>query len=271
MNDWLKIAACITIGSISTLCVIEFSQWGSVHENAGVFVTGGLSDAPHPSDIVTVTIHDKDGNLLSEQKAHNIVTSNGAAWFCYKQNICTSQITGTTPSLSGGTSTSWWIQFIKGTANTNEPTGADCSSPSGGGTISGQVSGGRCVTNFGSSPAQYQSGGAVITVGTSSGQLQNSGASVDTTNNYVEASPVTSTCSVIDNGTAPASGTCQFSVTSGTLTNQSGGDLTVNGLALATGTTSNSVAGPLIIFESTISSVTLHAGDTISVTWTVTT
>lgn len=267
----LAFLACIVIGSIAALYFTESSLSEWIHDNRGTFVTGGLSDAPHPSDIVTVTVHDKNGRLVSVQKAHNIVTSNGAVWFCFKQNICTSQITGTTPALSGSTSTTWWIQFISGTANTNEPTAADCTSPSGGGAISGQVSGGRCVTNFGAAPAQYQTGGSIITVGTTTNQLQNSGASVDTTNKYVQATPVTNTCSVINDGTAPSSGTCQFSVTSGTFTNQSGGALTVNGLALASGTISSTVAGPLIIFESTITAVTLQAGDTISVTWTVTT
>ena len=52
------------------------------------------------------------------------------------------------------------------------------------------------------------------------------------------------------------------------MTNQSGGSLTVTGLALFSGTSSGT-AGNLIIAETTITPVTLAAGDTISVTWTI--
>ena len=224
------------------------------------------------SNFVTVSVHDQYGNLKSEQQTHNIVTGNGAIWFCIQQNRCTSQITSPAIAFST-TAPTWWIQFISGTPNTNSPTASDCSSPSAGGAISGQVTAGvRCVTNFGSSPAQYQAGGSVLTLSLTAGaaQLRTTAGTIDSTNNYVQTIRPT-VCSIVDNGVAPASGTCQFSETTPVFTNNSGGSLTVGGLALASGSSSATVAGPLIIAETAITPVVLANGDTISVTWTIVT
>lgn len=223
------------------------------------------------NDEVIIRVHDSAGNLKSEQKTHNIITSAGAIWFCIEQNRCTSQITGTTPAVPNVAAPTWWIQFISGTPNTNRPTGADCTSPSGGGAISGVVSGGRCITDFGALPAQYQAGGSIITVSATAGagQLRGTGT-FDTTNNFVQSTRAT-VCSIVNDGTAPASGTCQFTDTTPVLTNMSGSSITVNGLALASGTASATAAGPLIIAESTITATTLAPGDTISVSWTIVT
>jgi hypothetical protein len=231
-----------------------------------------LTDAPIPLDIVTVTVNDKNGNLKSQQSVHNIVTGAGAVWFCIEQNRCTSQITGTVPAIPNIAAPTWWVQFVSGTANTNEPTSVDCSSPSGGGAVSGQVTTGRCVTNFGVAPAQYQAGGSIVTVSLTAGaaQLRTVAGTIDTTNNFVQTNRAT-VCSVTNDGTAPASGTCQFSDTTPVFTNQSSGPITINGLALSSGTASAATAGPLIIAETTITPVTLAVGDTISVTWTIVT
>jgi hypothetical protein len=233
-------------------------------------LTDSIKDALE-NDEVTIMVHDSAGNLKSEQKASNIITSAGAIWFCIEQNRCTSQITGTTPAVPNVAAPTWWIQFVSGTPNTNSPTAADCTSPSGGGAISGQVTSGRCVTNFGAAPAQYQAGGSVVSVSAIAGSAQLRGTGTfDTTNNYVQSTRAT-VCSIVDDGTAPSSGTCQFTDTTPVLTNMSGSSITIRGLALASGTASATVAGPLIIAESLISATTLAPGDTISVSWTIVT
>ena len=222
------------------------------------------------NDEVIVLVYDSEGNLKSEQKTTNIITSAGAIWFCVAQNRCEDHITN--PDIASVNNPTWWVQFISGTPNANEPTAADCTAPSGGGDLAGQVSGGRCVVNFGAPPAQYASG-SIITVSTISagtGQLQGSSGTYDTTNNFIQTTAA-SVCSIVDDGTAPSSGTCQFTETTAVLTNMSGGTITVNGLALASGAAGNTAAGPLIIAESTISAVTLAPGDTISVSWTIVT
>lgn len=222
-------------------------------------------------DEVVIRVYDSAGNMKSEQKTHNIITSAGAIWFCIEQNRCTSQITGTTPAIPNVAGATWWVQFVSGTTNTNKPTGTDCTAPSGGGAISCVVASGRCITDFGSAPAQYQAGGSVVTVSTTAGanQLRGTGT-FDSTNNFVQTTRAT-VCSIVNDGTAPSSGTCQFTDTTPVLTNMSGSSITVNGLALASGTASATVAGPLIIAESTISATTLAPGDTISVSWTIVT
>lgn len=221
------------------------------------------------NDMVTVQVHDSNGILKSEQETHNIITTAGAIWFCVQQDRCESHITS--PAITSTANPTWWVQFISGTPNANEPTGADCTAPAGGGALSGQVSGNRCVTNFGAPPAQYQSGGSIITVSNLAGAGQLRGAGTfDTTNNFVLTTKAT-LCSVVDDGTAPASGTCQFTDRTPVLTNLSGSTITVNGLALASGSGSGTTAGALIIAESTISPVTLNPGDTISVSWTIVT
>ena len=238
----------------------------SMSKNAPITdsIAGALTN-----DEVIIRIHDLNGNLKTEQKTHNIITTAGAIWFCVQQDRCESHITS--PAITSTGNPTWWVQFISGTANANEPTGADCTAPAGGGALSGQVSGTRCVTNFGAPPAQYQAGGSVITVSTlaGAGQLRGTGT-FDTTNNYVQTTRAT-LCSVINDGTALASGTCQFTDTTPVLTNNSGSSITVNGLALASGSSSGTTAGSLIIAESTISPVTLANGDTISVSWTIVT
>lgn len=83
------------------------------------------------NDEVIVRVYDSAGNLKSEQKEHNIITSAGAIWFCIEQNRCTGQITGTTPAVPNVAGATWWVQFISGTANTGKPNGGDCTSPSG--------------------------------------------------------------------------------------------------------------------------------------------
>jgi hypothetical protein len=192
-------------------------------------------------------------------------------------NRCESHITGEANNVVSVASPTWWVQFISGTPNTNKPTAADCTAPSGGGDLAGQVSGTsgslRCVTDFGAAPAQYQSGGSVITVNTiasGTGQLRASSGTFDTTNNFVQTTGAT-ICSIVNDGTAPSSGTCQFTDTTPVLTNMSGSTITVNGLALAGGDGSNSAAGSLIIAESIISATTLAPGDTISISWTIVT
>ncbi|AFU59346.1 hypothetical protein Ngar_c24220 [Candidatus Nitrososphaera gargensis Ga9.2] len=223
------------------------------------------------NDEVVIRVHDSAGNIKSEQKAHNIITSAGAIYFCVQMNRCESHITGETPNVVSVANPTWWVQFISGTPNSNEPTAADCTAPSGGGALSGVVSAGRCITSFGAPPAQYQAGGSIITVSatTGSGQLRGTGT-FDTTNNFVQLTPAT-VCSIVNDGTAPSSGTCQFTDSTPVLTNMSGGTITINGLALASGDGSNTAAGPLIIAESAITAVTLNPNDTISVSWTIVT
>lgn len=229
------------------------------------------------NDEVIVKVHNSEGKLVSEQKTHNIITGAGAIYFCVQMNRCESHITGENPNVVSTASPTWWVQFISGTPNTNKPTAADCTAPSGGGDLAGQVSGTsgslRCVTNFGASPAQYQAGGSIITASTiaaGTGQLRGSSGTYDTTNNFVQLTGAT-TCSIVSDGTAPSSGTCQFTDTTPVLTNMSGSTITVNGLALGGGDASNSAAGPLIIAESVINAVTLAPGDTISISWTLVT
>jgi hypothetical protein len=166
-------------------------------------LTDSISSALKKDEVV-IRVFDSSGNLKSEQKTHNIITSAGAIWFCIEQNRCTSQITGTNPAIPNVAAPTWWVQFITGTPNTNMPTAADCTSPSGGGAISGQVTNGRCVVNFGSAPAQYQAGGSVLTVSATAGAAQLRGTGTfDTTNNYVQTTRAT-VCSIVNDGTAPS-------------------------------------------------------------------
>jgi hypothetical protein len=248
-------------GSQIALKSAQVTMDGELRENS-------IADALN-NDEVYVRVHDSMGNLKYEEETHNIITTAGAIWFCVQQDRCESHITS--PAITSTANPTWWVQFVSGTPNSNSPTGADCTAPSGGGALSGQVSGNRCVTNFGSAPAQYQSGGSIITVSglAGSGQLRGTGT-YDTTNNFVQTTKAT-LCSVVDDGTAPSSGTCQFSDTTPVLTNLSGSTITVDGLALASGSGSSTTAGALIIAESAISSVTLNPGDTISVSWTIVT
>jgi len=270
MQPSILAAVVATATVFSIIGTIYFMSGTSRDVNSNKIITDTISNALQ-RDEVLVRVHDSAGNLISEQKTHNIITSNGAIWFCVEQNRCTSQITGSVPAVPNVAGATWWVQFISGTTNANEPTAADCTSPNGGGAISGQVTGGRCVTNFGAPPAQYLAGGSILTVSVAAGAGQLRGAgNFDTTNNFVQTTRAT-VCSIVNDGTAPASGTCQFTDVTPVLTNMSGGSLTVNGLALASGTASGAAAGPLIIAEATIAPVTLVASDTISVQWSIVT
>jgi hypothetical protein len=226
------------------------------------------SDAPIPYDLVTITVHDKSGHLKYQETTHNIVTAAGAIWFCIEQNGCLKQINGTTPAVPNVAAPTWWVQFISGIANGGEPTGADCTTGVNG-VISGVVSGGRCITNFGSLPNQYATG-SIITVSLTggTGQLRASTGTIDTTNNFVQTTPSTG-CTITN--TPLQSSTCQFTETSPVFTNLSGSTLTINALALASGTNTAS-AGPLIIAESVLTTpIVLFPSDTVSVIWTITT
>lgn len=223
-------------------------------------------DAPIAKDLVTIYVHDKNGNLKSQQTVNNIVTGAGAAFFCVQQGRCLSEITAPATTFVVAAPT-YWVEFISGTTNTNEPQGSDCTAPSGGGAATGFLVNAKCNTVFGAS-GQYQAGGSVITLGTATNQLRSAGAIINGTNSVFTVETTKPTvCSVVTDTTGGSS-TCQFSETTPVFTNQSGGSLTVNGLALFSGT-STAVTGSLIIAETTITPVTLAAGDTISVTWTI--
>lgn len=276
MRSKVGLSIGIAIGCIITFGIAEFGFTPIIHDNNVHSLTmGNMLDGPVPMDVVTVTVHDKNGNLVTEQKTHNIITTNGAVWYCIEQNRCTSQITGVSPAVPNVAAATYWVQFIHGSTNTNEPTAADCTSPSGGGAISGNLNGTspsqRCIVKFGSAPAQYQSGGYIVTVSTTANNQNLTGTGTfDSTDRFVQTTRAT-VCSVINDGTAPSSGTCQFSETTPVLTNNSGQAVTINGLALSSGTSSAAVAGPLIIAETTVTPITLQPGDTVSVTWTITT
>ena len=270
LQPYILAAVVATAMLFSIIGTIYFMGEISRDVNSNKIITDTISNALQ-KDEVLVQVHDSAGNLISEQKTHNIITSNGAIWFCIEQNRCTAQITGSVPLVPNVAGATWWVQFISGTPNANEPTAADCSSPNGGGAISGHVTLGRCVTNFGAPPAQYQAGGSILTVSLAAGAGQLRGAgNIDTANNFVQTTRAT-VCSIVNDGTAPSSGTCQFTDVTAVLTNMSGGNLTVNGLALASGTASNAAAGPLIIAEATIAPVTLAPNDTINVSWSIVT
>ncbi|MDE1811925.1 MAG: hypothetical protein KGH86_07350 [Thaumarchaeota archaeon] len=276
MRNKVVLSVGMVIGCLVTFGIAEFGFTKVIHDNSiQSLAMGNVLDGPIPMDVVTVTVHDKNGNLVTEQKTHNIITTDGAIWYCIEQNRCTSQITGVSPAIPNVAAATYWVQFIHGTNNSNEPTASDCSSPSGGGAISGNLNGSspnqRCIVKFGSSPAQYQSGGYIATVSTAANNQNLTGAGTfDSTDRFVETNRAT-VCSVTNDGTAPSSGTCQFSETTPVLTNNSGQAMTINGLALSSGTASAVTAGPLIIAETTITPITLQTGDTVSVTWTITT
>lgn len=262
----VAIGSAVIISGITIYSLIYLSQNANQSYQVPLLRS---SDAPIPYDLVTITVHDKFGELKYQKTTHNIVTGVGAIWFCVQQNRCQSQITS--PAITFVSKPTWWVQFINGTINAGEPTGADCTSPSLGGAITGQVSGGRCVTNFGIS-GQYSSG-TVVTVSLNGGtaKLTTASGNIDTTNNFVQTTPGTVCTTVTNPLLGASSSTCQFSDTTPTMTYQGTLPVTISGIALASGTNSNSTAGPLIIAEATIASVILNLGDTISVTWTVTT
>jgi hypothetical protein len=259
----LRIAVCssVILSGVVVYSLIYFNQGDPLSLLRS-------SDAPIPYDLVTITVHDKFGDLKYQATTHNIITGAGAIWFCVQQDRCQNQITS--PAITFVSNPTWWVQFINGTINVGEPTGADCTSASGGGAITGQVSGARCVTDFGSSPAQYSAGTiATVSLTGDGGQLTTGSGNIDTTNKFVQTTPGT-VCTAVSN-IPTLSSTCTFSDTTPTMTYQGASTLTVSGIALASGTNSTTTAGPLIIAEAVITPVTLNLGDTISVTWTVTT
>lgn len=264
----ILLSAVLALAILSAGLAAYIFQPAATRDNFAVSdsIAGALEN-----DQVTVRVHDSSGNLKLEQKESNIITSAGAIWFCVAQNRCESHITN--PDIASVNNPTWWVQFVSGTPNANRPTAADCTAPSGGGDLAGVVSGGRCITDFGALPAQYQAGGSIISLSTfadGSGDLQAASGTYDATNGYVQTTAA-SVCSIVDDGTAPSSGTCQFTETTPVFTNMSGGTITVNGLALASGAAGNAAAGPLIIAETVISEISLAPGDTISVSWTIVT
>ncbi len=264
----------------------------AVHSNGQVMsstlATGGLTDAPVPKDIVTVTVHDKNGNLVGTHTTNNIITTAGAAFFCIQTGFCAGSATGAiqnpTVSIVGATPT-YWIQFINGSAaNTNEPTAADCSVSSTNqlvGQTTGTGSTTKCVVNFGSAPAQYPSGTnnfiATLCVSATSctGQLRASSGVVDTASGtYVLATQLFSGCSPNSNGTAPSSGTCVNDQQTVVFTNNISQKLVISGLAMFGGNNKATAAGPtgpILVAEASLSpAVSLNPGDTIQVTWQIT-
>jgi hypothetical protein len=259
----------LIIGSSVLLAGVAGFTMNSIfqtHNYSKSLDSSALTDAPIAKDLVTISIHDKNGALKSQQTVNNIVTGAGAVFFCVQQGRCLSEITSPAQAFVTAAPT-YWVEFISGTANTNEPQGSDCTAPSGGGALAGFLTNAKCNTVFGAS-GQYQAGGSVLTLGTVTGQLRNSAGTFNGTNSVFSVQTTKPTvCSIVTDVTGGSS-TCQFSETTPVMTNQSGGSLTVNGLALFSGT-STAVTGNLIIAETTITPVTLTAGDTISVTWTI--
>lgn len=255
--------------------------------------TGGLVDAPVPKDVVTVMIHDKEGNLIAKQTTNNIITTAGAAYFCIQAGFCAGSATGAiqnpTIAIVAATPT-YWVQFVNGSAaNTNEPTAADCSVSSSNqlvGQTSGSGASTKCVINFGSAPAQYPSDGAVnnavaslcVSATTCSGDLRASSGITDSgagqTNTYALATQLFAGCSPNSNGTAPASGTCLNSQQTSVFSNNISGKMVITGLGLYGGNNKAVVtgpAGPILVAEAKLSpAVTLNPGDTIQVTWQIT-
>lgn len=247
----------------------------------------GTTDAPVPKDIVTVTIHDKAGNLIGTQTTNNIITTAGAAFFCIQAGFCLGGSTGAiqSPTISVLTTPEYWVQFINGsTTNTNEPTAADCSVSSSN-QLSGQTTGTgsstNCIVNFGAPPAQYPTGSnnfiatLCVSATSCSGDLRSSSGVVDTsTSTYVLATQLFNGCSPNSNGTAPGSGTCVNAQQTVVFSNNISQPLNIVGLALSGGSTGKTAAagpGPLVIAEANLSpAITLNPGDTIQVTWQIT-
>ncbi|NHI04061.1 hypothetical protein DYY67_1436 [Candidatus Nitrosotalea sp. TS] len=252
--------------------------------------TGGLVDAPVPKDVVTVMIHDKEGNLIVKQTTNNIITTAGAAYFCIQAGFCAGSATGAienpTIAIVAATPT-YWVQFVNGSAaNANEPTPADCSVSSSNQLVGQTLGSGaatKCVINFGSAPAQYPSGGAnnavaslCVSATTCSGDLRASSGIVDSsvTSTYALATQLFAGCSPNSNGTSSVSGTCLNSQQTSVFSNNSNGKMVITGLGLYGGNNKAVVtgpAGPILVAEASLSPVvTLNPGDTIQVTWQIT-
>lgn len=280
----IVIAISLFATGLASYVVILGQSSGQVMPST--LAAGGLVDAPVPKDVVTVTIHDKNGILIGTHTTNNIITTAGAAYFCIQAGFCAGSATGAiqnpTISIVAATPT-YWIQFINGSAaNTNEPTAADCSVSSTNQLV-GQTTGTgattKCVVNFGSAPAQYPSNNFVATLCVSptscTGDLRSASGVVDTASGtYVLGTQLFSGCSPNSNGTAPSSGTCVNDQQTVVFTNNISQTLVISGLAMSGGNNKNTAAGPtgpLVIAEASLSpAVTLNPGDTIQVTWQIT-
>ncbi|MGI0047876.1 MAG: hypothetical protein ACREBB_11945 [Nitrosotalea sp.] len=284
----IVIVASVLAGGLASYFIVPGHQLTTTSTMA----TGGLIDSPTPKDVVTVMVHDKDGNLISKQVTNNIITTAGAAYYCIQAGLCAGSATGAiidpTIAIVAATPT-YWIQFVNGSAaNTNEPTAADCSVSSSN-VLSGQVTSpgtasAKCVINFGSAPAQYPSGSnnvvatLCVSATTCSGDLRASSGITDSgagqTNTYALATQLFAGCSPNNNGTAPSSGTCINEQQTSVFSNNVGGKLVITGLGLYGGNNKAVVtgpAGPILVAEASLSpTITLSPGDTIQVTWQIT-
>ena len=281
----LAVALAVS-GCLTGYVIMPRLQDGQV-ATFSMLTAGSLTDSPAPKDIVTVTVHDSEGNLVAKETTHNIITTAGAAFYCIQAGLCTGGATGAieNPNISVMTTPAYWVAFINGTgANSNEPTAADCSVSSSN-QLAGQTSGTgtstTCVVNFGSAPAQYPSGTnnllttLCVSATSCSGDMRASTGIVDSaTSEHALATQVFSGCSPSSNGTAPASGTCVNDQQTSVFTNNISQPLNIVGLALFGGSTGKTAAagqGPLIIAEANLSpAVSLNPGDTIQVTWQIT-
>lgn len=278
--------ALVTICSLSSVLAVYSITLVHSNENGSMQTSlqGGISDAPVPMDLVTITIHDKYGKLVSQQTTNNIITTAGAAFYCIQSGICLGGATGAiqNPTVSIMTAApTYWVGFINGTsANTSEPTAADCSVSSSN-QLTGQTTGSgattKCVTNFGSAPAQYPSDAntfvatTCVNAGSCVGQLRASAGTVEAATSYTLATRSFSGCSPNNNGTAPSSGTCVNAVQTSVFTNNISQKLNIIGLSLVSGGSSATVSGPIMVAETKLSSaVLLNPGDTIQVTWQIT-
>lgn len=278
--------ALVAICSLSSVLAVYSITLVHSNENGSMQTSlqSGISDAPVPMDLVTITIHDKSGKLISQQTTNNIITTAGAAFYCIQSGICLGGATGAiqNPTVSIMTAApTYWVGFINGTsANTNEPTAADCSVSSSN-QLTGQTTGSgattKCVINFGSAPAQYPSDAntfvatTCVNAGSCVGQLRASAGTVEAATSYTLATRSFSGCSPNNNGTAPSSGTCVNAVQTSVFTNNISQKLNIIGLSLVSGGSSITASGPIMVAETKLSSaVLLNPGDTIQVTWQIT-
>ncbi len=278
--------ALVAICSLSS--VLAVYSITSIHSNENKMQTsllqGGITDAPIPMDLVTVTIHDKNGNLVSQQTTYNIITTAGAAFYCIQSGICLGGATGAiqnpTVNIQAAAPT-YWVGFINGTTtNTNEPTAADCSVSSSNqltGETTGSGAATKCVISFGSAPAQYPSDAntfvatTCVNAGSCVGDLRASAGTVEAATSYTLTTRSFNGCSPNANGTAPSSGTCVNAVQTSVFTNNVSQKLNIIGLALVGGGTSAVASGPIVVAEAKLSPVVLlNSGDTIQVTWQIT-
>ena len=282
----ILVVALVVSGCLTGYVVRPRLQYGQDIFST-MFMTKSLTDAPVPRDMVTVTIHDKDGNLVAKETANNIITTAGAAFYCIQAGLCAGGASGAieNPNISAITTPEYWISFINGTgANTNEPTAADCSVSSSSqlvGQTSGTGTSTTCIVNFGSAPAQYPSDSnnflvpLCVSATSCSGDLRASSGIVDSaTGDHTLATQLFSGCSPSSNGTAPSSGTCINDQQTSVFANNIDQKLNIVGLALFGGSTGKTAAtgqGPLIIAEASLSpAISLNPGDTIQVTWQIT-